>query len=186
MFSPGLLRNPPQIGPLMQGGQFQRDLGFRSNLAGFGGALETNLLTGRLNAARDIANAELAAAIMGGASSAGGTLGAAAMMGGGGSSAKLKKDILPLDPDEYDRALMRLLDTPVVRYRYKWEPSDRTPHIGPIAELSPDEIRDGPLMIRLLDYSGLEHAAIKALNRKVDRLLDGIPPLSPAAALLVR
>lgn len=86
------------------------------------------------------------------------------------SSARLKKGILPLDPDEYDKALMKLKAMPVVRYRYRWENErDRAPHIGPILELSPEEIREDGLRINLLDYIGLTHAAVKAMDRKVER-----------------
>ena len=94
----------------------------------------------------------------------------AATIGAGFSSARLKRDITPLDPDEYSRALDRVRGTPIVRYRYLWEAGRPTPHIGPIAELSPDEIRDGPLRINMLDYAGLLHASVKALDRRVNRL----------------
>ena len=86
------------------------------------------------------------------------------------SSARLKKGILPLDPDEYDKALMKLKAMPVVRYHYRWENEhDRAPHIGPILELSPEEIREDALRINLLDYIGLTHAGLKAVDRKLDR-----------------
>jgi hypothetical protein len=85
------------------------------------------------------------------------------------SSARLKKHITPLDPDEYSRALERVRDTPVTRWRYQWEPDDREPHIGPILELSPKEIKLDDTRLSLLDYSGLLHAGLKGLDRKVDR-----------------
>lgn len=106
-----------------------------------------------------------------------------------GSSARLKKNILPLDPEEferaktargvrlpistdgYDEALLKLRETPVTRWRYRWERDDtRAPHIGPILELSPEEIREDDTRINLLDYIGLTHAGVKALDRTVTRL----------------
>lgn len=95
---------------------------------------------------------------------------AGAAMGGGFSSAKLKKGIQPLDPDEYERARLKVKDLPIARWRYKWEDDDRVPHIGPIAELSPPEIRDGPLKLSFLDTAGLTLAAVKGVDRRVDRL----------------
>lgn len=83
------------------------------------------------------------------------------------SSARLKKDIQPLDQDEYEAALLKVRETPVTRWRYTWEPEDREPHIGPILELSPKEIRQDALHVNLLDYAGLLHAGLKAVDRKV-------------------
>lgn len=94
-----------------------------------------------------------------------GGMGGAAM-----STAKVKKDIVPLDQDEYRKALKKLRDTPVTRWRYEWEPDDREPHIGPILELSPKEIRASDTHISLLDYLGLTHAAVKGLDREVRSL----------------
>ncbi len=95
------------------------------------------------------------------------TVGAAAIIA---STAKVKKNILPLNLDEYDAALQRVKDTPIVRYRYKWETDQGEPHIGPILELSPPEISDDGVTVNMLDYAGLQHAALKAVDRKVERL----------------
>lgn len=123
-------------------------------------------------------------------SAAGGAAGAFAA-----SSATLKKDILPLDErefaeasvrtglplemvrdgDEYDRALGKVRETPITRWKYRWESDDRLPHIGPILELAPEEIREDRLRLNLLDYTGLLHAAVKAVDRKVDRVARGLP-----------
>ena len=73
------------------------------------------------------------------------------------------------DPDEYDRALAKIRATPITRWRYRWEPATRRPHTGPILELAPEDIREDALHINLLDYAGLLHAAVKAVDRKVDR-----------------
>lgn len=103
----------------------------------------------------------------------GGGLGSALILA---SSATLKRDILPLDRDEYDRALAKVRETPVTRWRYRWERNDdRAPHIGPIAELSPEEIREDRLRVNVLDYAGLLHAALKAVDRKVERLEARLP-----------
>lgn len=115
---------------------------------------------------------------------AGGFAGAAAA-----SSITLKKDVLPLDmdefaqaatrrgrvldmepADEYEKARQTVRGLPIARWRYKHEPETRTPHIGVIAELSPDEIREGPLKINLMDLAGLTLAAVKGVDRRVDRL----------------
>ncbi len=115
------------------------------------------------------------------------------------STARVKKDIEPLDREEfaradsrsglpitaerdgYDVALDKLNATPIVRYRYKWEGDDtkRAPHFGPILELSPEEIRETPLTVNLLDYIGMNHAALKAIDRKVEALRRVSLPLDP-------
>jgi hypothetical protein len=87
------------------------------------------------------------------------------------SSARFKKDIEPFDPDEYDRALDKLKDTPVTRWKYRWEGPERRPHVGPILELSPDDIKADDLHLDLVSYNGMTHAALKAVDRKVDRLV---------------
>ncbi len=94
---------------------------------------------------------------------------AASIVGAVWSSARLKTDIEPYDPDEYDRALAKIRATPITRWRYKWESPTRRPHTGPILELAPEDIREDALHINLLDYTGLLHAAVKAVDRKVDR-----------------
>jgi hypothetical protein len=91
------------------------------------------------------------------------------------SSATLKKNINPLDRDEYDAALDKVRALPIARWLYKHEPDSRTPHIGVIAELSPDEIRDGPLHVNLMDMAGLTLASVKGLDRKVTRLEARLP-----------
>jgi hypothetical protein len=101
------------------------------------------------------------------------------------SSARFKKDITPLDADEfaaaadahglpidaYEDALGKLRETPITRWRYHWEPDDSQPHIGPILELAPKELSADGLQVNLLDYAGLLHAGLKAVDRKVQRLV---------------
>lgn len=110
---------------------------------------------------------------------------------GAPSTARLKKSILPLDEkefaravkkrrglpisvdreDAYDRALTKVRETPIVRYRYTWEGEEgRAPHIGPLLELSPEEIREDDTHVNVLDYAGMLHAGLKAVDRKVSRL----------------
>lgn len=99
------------------------------------------------------------------------TIGAvASAAGAAASSGKLKKDIVPYDRSEYGRALKKLRDTPITNWRYKWESPERPPHVGPILELSPRELHLGDgIHVDLLGYSGLLHAGLKGLERKVDR-----------------
>lgn len=94
------------------------------------------------------------------------TLGAALIT----SSARYKRNIRPLDKDEYSKALARVRATPITRYRYKWEEDRGEPHIGPILELAPPEITDDGKTVNLLDYSGLLHASLKAVDRRVSEL----------------
>ena len=102
---------------------------------------------------------------------AGVTLGAAGLIGAGGffSSRKYKRAIAPLNVDEHERALRRITETPIYRYRYKWEPDQGPPHIGPILETAPAEISDDGETVNLLDYAGLQHAAMKGLHKRVRR-----------------
>jgi hypothetical protein len=95
-----------------------------------------------------------------------GLVAALAMM----SSIKAKEEVEPLDETEYQKALTRLRETPVTRWYYKGESRDRVPHIGPIAELSPDEIRHGPYHISIGDYLGLMHAGVKGLDERMNAL----------------
>ena len=98
------------------------------------------------------------------ARSFGGMAGGAAM-----STARAKKDIAPVDR-EGATALQKLRDTPIFRYRYKWEPPEREPHVGPLLELSPKEIHASDTHISLLDYIGLTHQGLKEIDRDVTTL----------------
>jgi len=95
------------------------------------------------------------------------TFGGAAM--GAASTARLKKDIVPLDRHEY-KAMQKVRDMPITRWRYLWESDDREPHIGPILEATPKEIRADDTHLSLLDYLGLTTAAVKELDRDVQTL----------------
>src|SRR5215471_6739195 len=91
-------------------------------------------------------------------------------MMGAFSSRKLKKGIQPLDRDEYADAIAKLRETPIVRYNYRWERDGSRKHIGPILEMSPEEIRGSDLHINLLDYAGLQHAGLKNLDKRLQAL----------------
>lgn len=92
------------------------------------------------------------------------------------SSATLKRDIDPLDVDEYERARRTVRELPIVRYRYKHEDDSRpAPHIGPLAETLPDEVREGKLRVNLLDLTGLTLAAVKGVDRRMDRIEARLP-----------
>ena len=94
---------------------------------------------------------------------------AAASIVGAVSSARLKTAILPYDRDEYDLALEKLNSTPITRWKYKWEDESKRPHTGPILEMAPEDIRADDLHIDLLSYTGLLHAGLKAVDKKVTR-----------------
>lgn len=104
------------------------------------------------------------------------------------STARLKHDFDPLDPEEfaaaaearglplgdaYDAALQSLRETPITRYRYTWEGPETRPHIGPVLEMAPPELTDDGWHLRLQDYVGLQHAGLKALDRRLSRVEAG-------------
>ena len=87
----------------------------------------------------------------------------------GASTARVKRAITPLTVHDHAEALRTVRQTPIVRYRYRWETdADRVPHIGPILETSPALLTDDGVHVNLLDYLGLLHAALIALDRKVN------------------
>lgn len=99
----------------------------------------------------------------------------ASAAGAAASSARLKKDIAPFDQGEYGTAMKKLRDTPIARWRYKWEDDDREPHVGPILELSPKEIHVGDgVHVSLLDYAGMLHAGLKSVDRDVRTLREAM------------
>jgi len=87
------------------------------------------------------------------------------------SSARFKKDIAPFDVGEYGSAMKKLRDTPITRWRYKWEGDDHPLHTGPILELAPKEIGVGDgTHVDLLNYAGMLHAGLKSVDRDVRTL----------------
>ena len=71
--------------------------------------------------------------------------------------------------------------TPITRWKYKWEGDDQRPHTGPILEMSPDDIKLDDARLDLVSYSGLLHAALRAVDRKVARLESRLPVKADAA-----
>jgi len=110
-------------------------------------------------------------------------LGAAA--GAYASSARFKRDIAPLDVDEYERARLKIKETPVVRFAYKWDEPDERPHLGIVIETSPEEVSRDGLTLDLPGYMGLTLAAVKGVDRRIDRL-EARLPVTPRARLPVR
>ena len=106
-----------------------------------------------------------------------GALAGAALGGAAGafSSETLKKDILPLDQDEYDRALAKLKDVPVTRWRYKWDRDDRPLRTGPLLEMLPVELREDALRVDMVSYAGTLHAGLKAVTRRLERVEASLP-----------
>lgn len=155
----------PFLNRAQQESQFQQQFGFnqQQSLLGIAGATaQRDFLATQAQKQRQMDFVIASIGLMGAAA---GGAGAAV------SSARLKRNIRPLDPDEYARALETLRATPVVRYRYRWEgDTDRAPHVGPILELSPPEIREDAWHVNLLDYAGLTHAGLKGLDREVARV----------------
>jgi len=134
---------------------------------GAGGFNVGGAATGALSGA---ATGAMVGSVVPGIGTAVGAIGGALVggVGGGFSSARYKRNIQPLDLDEYAKALKRVRETPITRYRYRWE-EDRGPeHIGPILELAPPEITDDGKTVNILDYAGLLHAGLKAVDRRVD------------------
>lgn len=107
---------------------------------------------------------------------AGGTaLGGWAMGGFKGSSERFKRDIEPLDVDEYERARLKVKETPVVRFKYKWDRSEDRKHLGIVIETSPEEVSRDGLTLDVPGYLGLTLAAVKGVDRRVDRLEARLP-----------
>lgn len=86
------------------------------------------------------------------------------------SSRDYKKDIHELTPQEYRRALEKVVSVPVVRFRYK--SADTKEKIGLIAEDAPPEIvaEGNSKAISINEYVSLLHAALKAQQEEIDAL----------------
>jgi hypothetical protein len=83
------------------------------------------------------------------------------------SDRNAKKNIAPVD---YEDVLDRLARVPIEQWNYKWERDDQTPNLGPMAQdfihaFYPGRDDKG---ISTLEFDGVELAAIKGLNQKLD------------------
>lgn len=116
-------------------------------------------------------------ALAGGTALLGSSLGwwGAAAPAAGASTAKVKKDIEPLDVDEYERARLKVKDTPVVRFRYKWDGPEDRKHLGILIETSPEEVSRDGTTLDFPGYMGLTLAAVKGVDRRIDRLEARLP-----------
>lgn len=88
------------------------------------------------------------------------------------SSADYKQDIRELSEEEYLKALEKLVNTPVVRYRYKGQTSSDKEKIGIVIEKAPEEIisEGNPKAASLSEYISLLHAGLKAQQLKIEEL----------------
>jgi hypothetical protein len=99
--------------------------------------------------------------------SAGVTLAPGATAWGVLSDRNMKKNIAPLDPLS---VLKKLAEVPVNQWNYKWETDDSVRHIGPMAQDFKKAFYPGrdDKTITTLEFDGVELAAIKGLNTKVE------------------
>ena len=83
------------------------------------------------------------------------------------SDRNAKKDIEPVDC----RAVLdKLASVPVEQWRYKWEKDDDVPNLGPMAQDFKHAFYPGrdDKSISTLEFDGVELAAIKGLNQKLN------------------
>lgn len=87
------------------------------------------------------------------------------------SSEEKKTDIQPVDGE---RALTGLRKVPVKSYQYKAGEGDGGQHVGPMAEAMQqqfgDEVAPGGKALDIPSQFGLHHAAIQALDQKIDKV----------------
>jgi hypothetical protein len=70
-----------------------------------------------------------------------------------------------------ESVLEKLAAVPVEKWNYKWEPDNATPNIGPMAQDFVATFYPGrdDKSITTLEFDGVELAAIKGLNEKLER-----------------
>jgi hypothetical protein len=87
------------------------------------------------------------------------------------SSREYKKDIIILQPSDYEEVLRRLSELDVVRYHYKADDECRKLRMGVVAEDAPEEIlgEDGK-SVSMSDSMGFLLAAVKALMAENEEL----------------
>lgn len=100
----------------------------------------------------------------------GATLSANATAWGVISDRNGKKNLAPVDCEAVLDTLERL---PVQQWNYKWEKDDDTPNIGPMAQDFKHAFYPGrdDKSITTLEFDGVELAAIKGLNQKLEEQL---------------
>jgi hypothetical protein len=83
------------------------------------------------------------------------------------SDRNAKKNIQPLN---YGALLDKLSRVPIQQWKYKWEPDDGAPHLGPMAQDFKRAFYPGrdDKNISTLEFDGVELAAIQALNQKLN------------------
>jgi hypothetical protein len=87
------------------------------------------------------------------------------------SDRNAKKDFAPADTGAI---LEKLAALPVTQWHYKWEPSDSTPHLGPVAQEFKAAFYPGRdnKTITTLEADGVALAAIQGLNAKLEERLE--------------
>ncbi len=102
-----------------------------------------------------------------GSGSGGATLAAGATSWTTLSDRNAKKDFAPLDAEE---VLEKLAQVPVEQWHYKWEKDSDTMNIGPMAQDFKHTFYPGrdDKGITTLEFDGVELAAIKGLNQKLE------------------
>lgn len=74
-----------------------------------------------------------------------------------------------------EAVLDKLASVPVEQWNYKWESNDATPNIGPMAQDFVAAFYPGrdDKSITTLEFDGVELAAIKGLNEKLEKAVEG-------------
>ena len=98
------------------------------------------------------------------------------------SSRALKKDITPLGRQDYSSVLNEIGNLQMVRYLYKTE-ENRPPHLGVIAEESPQDILDpSGKRLSVADYTGFVLAGLKAQMQEIKDLTEKVNKLEAELA----
>lgn len=133
----------------------------------YGGAVQGGL--GRFNAEAQSNQYE--------ASSMGSNIGTIATIVGGlamMSSKKSKKNVKPVDDDA---ALEAMREVPVKEWDYKPGQGDGGHHVGPMAEdmqaAAGDQVAPGGQQIDVISNLGMQHAAIRALDKRMQAFESG-------------
>jgi len=95
------------------------------------------------------------------------------------SSSEYKEGTRELSAEEYSEALQKLLQTPVVKYRYKGQTEENKEKIGIVIEEAPKEIvsEGNPKAASLNEYISLLHAGLKAQQAEIEKLKETVKEL---------